>query len=345
MEPSSRPTFVETAKHLEYIHVGTRPFRPLISEAMESSPPQTPTSTEQSVCQPDNELEVDPEKDWRGGEGVEDIATSPELVPPAIIVSTETSPAIVRSAEKRRQSWIPGRYKLFNTATDDLLRNTPSKLKSFFHRVLRVQTHFDPSKQKKVKDGAKQRSASQLKSYSMINHQESGMTFVEKAGSEDSCSSPSHSHGFLRRKSSERDVQSESGSQEDSVDGNISPRSIGSENALSLTLPSTLDRATSPNSLEITRSSPSSRNPSLPDTPVSRLIDNSNRPRCKSTPMCNDLGAGPLSRRTASHREYQMNNADHSTPEVHADETRRIKNRKSPFWFLKRRSSKCKDSE
>ena len=81
---------------------------------------------------------------------------------------------MVRSAEKRRQSWIAGRYKLFNTATDDLLKNTPSKLKRFFHLVLRVQTHFAPSKQKKVKDGPKQRSASQLKSFSVFDPQENG---------------------------------------------------------------------------------------------------------------------------------------------------------------------------
>lgn len=344
VEPSSRPTFVETAKHLEFVLVGTKPFRPLLSEAMDSRPPQTPASTEQNIYQPDNKLELDPEKGRRGGEVEEDITTSPELVPPAIIVSTETSPSMVRSAEKRRQSWIAGRYKLFNTATDDLLKNTPSKLKSFFHRVLRVQTHFDPSRQKKVKDGAKQRSASQLRSYSTLNPQENGgvVTFVEKEGS---CRSPPHSRGFLRRKSSEKVVPSESGSQEDSVDGKSSPRSLGSECALSLTSTSTLDRATSPNSLEITRSSPSTRNPRESDTPVSKVLDNSNRPRCKSTPVCYDLSAGPLSRRTASHRECPIYNADHSTSEVHADETGRFKNRKSPFWFLKRKGSKYKGPE
>ena len=340
VEPSSRPTFVETAKHLEYILVGTKPFRPLLSEAMDSCPLQSPTSTAQNICQLDNKLELDPEKDNRGGEGEDDITTSPELVPPAIIVSTETSPSMVRSVEKRRQSWIAGRYKLFNTATDDLLKNTPSKLKSFFHRVLRVQTHFDPSKQKKVKDGSKQRSASQLRSYSMLNPQENGgvVTFVEK---ESSNLNPPHSRGFLRRKSSEKIVPSESGSQEDSVDGNNSPRSLYSENALSLTSP----RATSPNSLETTRSSPSTRNFKESDTPVSKLLDNSNRPRCKSIPGCNDLSARPLPRRTASHRECPVYSADHLTPEVHADETGRIKNRKSPFWFLKRRGSKYKDPE
>ena len=180
VEPSSRPTFVETTKHLEYILVGTEPFRPLLSEAMDSRPPRL--STEENICQQKNKLELEPEESIRGEEVENDIATSPELLPPAIIVSSEASPSMVRSAEKRRQPWIAGRYKLFNTATDDLLKNTPSKLKSFFHRVLRVQTHFDPSKQKKVKDGPKQRSASQLKSFRVFDPQESGnvVTFVEK---------------------------------------------------------------------------------------------------------------------------------------------------------------------
>ena len=338
VEPSSRPTFVETAKHLEYILVGTEPFRPLLSEAMDSRPPRI--SAEQTICLPDNKLELEPEECRKGGEVEDDIATSPELVPPAIIVSTETSPIMVRSVEKRRQSWIAGRYKLFNTATDDLVKNTPSKLKSFFHRVLRVQTHFDPSKQKKVKDGPKQRSASQLKSFSVLNPQENGgvVTYVEKEGS---YSCPPHSRGFLRRKSSGKIVTSESGSQEDSVDGNCSPRSLSSESALSITSASTLDRPTSPNSLELTSSSPSTRNLKESDT----LEDNSNRPRCKSIPVCNDLSAGPLSRRTKSHRECPVYNADHLTPEVHVDDTGRIKNRKSPFWFLKRRGSKSKDPE
>ena len=147
VEPLSRPTFVETAKHLEYILVGTEPFRPLLCEAMDSRPPRI--STGENICQPENKLELDPEESRRGEEVEDDIATSPELLPPAIIVSTEASPSMVRSAEKRRQSWIASRYKLFNTATDDLLKNTPSKLKSFFHRVLRdTLTSIRPNKRK-----------------------------------------------------------------------------------------------------------------------------------------------------------------------------------------------------
>ena len=283
-----------------------------------------------NICQPENKLELEPKESRRGEEVQDDIATSPELFPPAVIVSTEASPSMVRSAEKRRQSWIAGRYKLFNTATDDLLKNTPSKLKSFFHRVLRVQTHFDPSKQKKVKDGPKQRSASQLKSFSVFDPQENGsvVTFVEKEGS---YPCPPHSRRFLRRKSSGKIVTSESGSKEDSVDGNCSPRNLSSESALSLTSASTLQRPTSPNSLELTRSSPSTRNRRVSDT----LVDNSNRPRYKSIPVCNDdKSAGPVSRRTKSQRECPVNNANHLTPEVHADDAGGIKNRKSPFCFF-----------
>lgn len=340
MEPSSRPTFVETAKHLEYILIGSKP-RPDIDKAMDTTSPQTP----QRICLPSNECEheYNPEKDNIGA--VKDIKTSPNLFPPAIIVSTDASPMMVRSAEKRRQSWISGRYKLFNTATDDLLKTTPGKLKSFFHRVLRVQTHFDPSKQKKGKTSGKQRSASHLKSYSVINSQDDGtvVTFVEnheKADASNPSSPNSHASRFLRRESLERDLPSDLGSEEDSVDGNISPRSLHSESAHSLMSPSTLGRPQSPNML-----SPSSWHPSECDTPVSKLLDESNRPRCQSTPVCNDVNPGSLSRRTASHRECKINNADHSTPDVQLDEMGKIKTRKSPFWFLKRRTSKCKDSE
>ena len=290
---------------------------------------------------------MDPDKDTI--EGAKDIKTSPTLVPPAIIVSTDTSPGMARSAEKRRQSWIAGRYKLFNTATDDLVRNTPSKLKSFFHRVLHVQTHFDPSKHKKIRDSAKQRSASQLKSYSVINSQDDGdaVTFVEnheQAGSGAPNPSSPDSRRLLRKKSSKRDLPSDSGSQKDSVDGNVSPRSPHSESALSVTSPSAPDQATSPKLLDVTQSCHNPQNPSEAATPVSKLLDNSNKPRCKSTPLCNDLSPGPLSRRTASHRECELNSAVHSPPDVH-DETRKIKNKKSPFWFLRRKGSKCKDLE
>ena len=175
----------------------------------------------------------------------------------------------------------------------------------------------------------------------MFDPQENGsvVTFVEKEGS---YPCPPHSRGFLRRKSSGKIVTSESGSQEDSVDGNCSPRSLCSESALSLTSASALDRPTSPNSLELTRSSPSARNLRESGT----LVDNSKRPRCKSIPVCyDDMSAGPVSRRTKSHRECPVNNAIHLAPEVNADDAGGIKNRKSPFWFFKRRGSKCKDPE
>lgn len=344
MEPSSRPTFVETAKHLEYILVGTRPFRPVIDEAVDALPPKT-QSPRQNICQSieENKHEIDPKKDFV--EGAKDIKAISTLSPPAIIVSTDTSPGIDRSAEKRRQSWIAGRYKLFNTATDDLLSNTPSKLKSFFHRVLRVQTHFDPSKHKKVRESSKQRSASQLKSYSIIASQDEGdgVTFVdshEQAGSGSPKPTSSNSHGFLRRKSSERDLPDDKGTQEDCADGGPSPQSPHLDSTHSTTSPPTPERATSPKLLDVTQSPQSPQNPSELYTPVSKESDNLNRPRCKSAPLFNDLNPGPLSRRTGSHRECEMNNAVHSPPDVHG-QTGKVKSKKSSFWFLKRKGSKC----
>ena len=66
---------------------------------MDSRPPRL--STEENICQQKNKLELEPEENMRGEEVENDIATSPELLPPAIIVSSEASPSMVRSAEKR----------------------------------------------------------------------------------------------------------------------------------------------------------------------------------------------------------------------------------------------------
>lgn len=337
MLPSSRPTFAETAKHLEFILVGYK-FRPDIGEAIDAKPPRTIQSMEKIYpSSKDTKHNYSPAKDVTAA--VEDNETSPKSSPPAIIVSTdETSPVMIRSADKRRQSWIASRYKLFNTATDDLVKNTPGKLKSFFHRVLRVQTHYDPSKQKKSKDSAKNRSASQLKSYSVINSDDENVANHEQASSPNS-----NVRRFLRRGSSDRDNPSDLGSREDSVDGEVSPRSPRSENALTVT--SSRSQPSSPKMLVTPRPSPNSRNPTDSDTLVSKLLDKSNRPRCESTPLFNDSSPEPISRRTASHRECQMNNVHHSSPVVQVDETGKIKNKKSPFWFLKRRESKCKDTE
>ena len=92
VEPLSRPTFVETAKHLEYILVGTEPFRPLLCEAMDSRPPRI--STGENICQPENKLELDPEESRRGEEVEDDIATSPELLPPKLHRCLRKDPSV-----------------------------------------------------------------------------------------------------------------------------------------------------------------------------------------------------------------------------------------------------------
>ena len=269
--------------------------------------------------------------------------------PPAIIVSAETSPQLnFRAAERRRQSWIAGRYKMFNMATDDLLKNTPSKLKSFFHRALRIQSHFDPGKHKKVKDSTKQRSVSHLKRYNLISSEENGRLPVSaeniehaSSGLPDPSSPNTHSRRFRRKKSSE-EVMYNFSLEEDSVDGRYSPRQVHSNSSTPPLI--TCGHPPSPNMLEVSHSCPSSQSPCLSGSPECKGLD-TNRPRCQSTPVVDDLKISE-SRQTSSHRECgtSCNNA-HSTSHEHTEPEGNHKNQKSSFWIFKRKGSKCKESE
>ena len=293
--------------------------------------PQIDQSGEQHTHSPSNENkhENDPEKSRE-----EMNNKSPPIAnPPAIIVSAEATPPMnFRSAEKRRQSWIADRYKLFNMATDDLLKNTPGKLKSFFHRALRIQTHFDPSKQKKVKDSGKQKSASQLKRYSVINSDENGSLKSSEKGEHGSTGLPSPNSTTSTsgtrspcKKSSEQEMTSVFSLEEDSVDGRCSPRGTHLDTVFS--------QPPFPNMLEASQL----QSPSECGSP-------SNRTRCQSTPVFYDLNSETPSRRTASHRECEINNA-HSTSDAQIKEEEKHKHRKSPFRIFKRYRSKCKETE
>ena len=348
MEPSTRPTFAETSRHLEFILVGYK-VRPEIDEAMITPAPSLhiPHSAEQHspTSLMGNELDNSTENSGPI------MSTNPAPVPspPAIIVSAETSPPLnFRSAEKRRQSWIAGRYKMFNMATDDLLNNTPSKLKSFFHRALRIQSHFDPGKHKKIKDSTKQKSMSHLKRYNLISSEENGRLPVSGVNSEhtssglsDPSSPNAHSRRFLRKKSSE-EIMYNFSLAEDSVDGRYSPRQV---NANSSTVPLiTCGHPLSPNMLEASQSCPSSPSACVCSNPVCNGLD-TNRPRCQTTPVVDDLKVHE-SRRTSSHRECgtTCNNA-HSTSQAHTEPEGNHKNQKSSFWIFKRKGNKCKESE
>lgn len=317
MCPRSRPKFAVTAKHLEFVLEGYTK-RPELNKAIETSP-----STEEIKYE--NETAA-----------VADHETSPESSPPAIIVSTdEISPVAIRSNERRRQSWIAGRYKLFNTGTDDLLKNTPGKLKSFFHRVLRLQTHYDPSKQKKSKENSKSKSASQLKSFSVMNSDDENVPNLEQASSPNT-----DARRCLRLGSSEQDKSCELGYQEDSLDGVFSPLSPCSESAIFVTSPSS--RPLSPKMPEAPQSPPNLQNPAECDTTLSKLYV---KPRSESTPLFHESRSEPISRHSASHRDCQVSNVDHTSFVTQGDVSGKIKDKKSPFWFLKRKGSKFKDTE
>lgn len=338
MEPVTRPTFTETAKHLEFILVGYK-VRPGIEDAVRAIAPvpNNSHSPEQNEHLTFNDRTLENPTDESDNEVNSN--SPPAVSPPAIFVSAEATPPInVRTAEKRRQSWIAGRYKLFNSATDDLLKNTPGKLKNFFHRALRIQTHFHPLKQRKVKDSSKQRSASELKSFTVIGSDENLSVSGEKvehgsSGSSNPSSSTASSCVLLRKKSSEQDVATDFSLEEDCVDGRYSPQNRNSPSGVSHMQPP------SPSMLKSTSLQSSSGRGS----PTLKCHEETNRPRCQSTPLFNELNSELLTRRTVSSRECEMNNV-HS-PEAHIKEESKVKNRKSPFRIFRRRGSKCKETE
>ena len=98
---------------------------------------------------------------------------------PTIVVSQEQNPSH-KHRDKRRASSILGKYKLFNSATEDLLKTTPGKLKSFFSNILRhreIDVHL--RRRKKSKENRKrQSSCSELKRRS---HNPDGRTDVLSA--------------------------------------------------------------------------------------------------------------------------------------------------------------------
>lgn len=331
MEPRTRPTFIETSKHLEFILVGHN-LRPEIEEAMNTpvTEPRLPLSAEQLSPSLSGENK-------RGNNSVisGDITTSdssPLASPPAIIVSAEASPPLnVRSAEKRRQSWIIGRYKMFNVATDDLLKNTPGKLKRFFHRAIRTQTHFHPAKQKKVRDGCNHSSATHLKTYSMNGEDGEHASF----GLADSISPSTHSRRFLSKKTSEQDLMYNFSLKDDSVDGRYKLRSVKSDSSFS-----------SPSNSHRHRSS--SKPKLFGDFPFCRLPDNFKR---FGYPVCKDIDESSTPRsRTAARLESDLNPESRrtlfqtETSRDHKGSEEKHNHHKSAFWIFKRKGSKEKNS-
>lgn len=90
---------------------------------------------------------------------------------PTIVVSQEQSHSHNNKLDsKKRTSSFLGKYKLFHSTTDDLLKTTPGKLKSFFNNILHYrEMHVRLRKKKKSKEERnRQSSSSDLKRRSLI---------------------------------------------------------------------------------------------------------------------------------------------------------------------------------
>jgi hypothetical protein len=128
MDPHTRPTFPATLKHLEVILIDF-PQRPDIP--LEPLPGENPI---ESYTRDDISINSN---NWSSSTS----SSSSSLLSPSYGLKDEHSHRHRSNSEnKRRISWISGRYKLFHSATDDLLKNTPAKLMGFFKNVLGVRS-------------------------------------------------------------------------------------------------------------------------------------------------------------------------------------------------------------
>lgn len=125
MDPRSRPSFSATVKHLEAILLGYPP-RP---ELHSKEPIGIITNIEYPIEYPSNST--------NSSTSTCGSTTSNPLLTPTSKESSHRHRS--NSDNKRRLSWISGRYKLFHSGTDDLLKHTPAKLMGFFKNVLGVR--------------------------------------------------------------------------------------------------------------------------------------------------------------------------------------------------------------
>lgn len=127
MDPQSRPTFSATVKHLEAILLGF-PRRPELSCENATMKNIVNTSVDKPIENTfTNNNHISPSAS---------ICSDSHLLTPT---SKDSSHRHRTNSENRRRSWISGRYKLFHSATDDLLKQTPAKLMGFFKNVLGVR--------------------------------------------------------------------------------------------------------------------------------------------------------------------------------------------------------------
>lgn len=129
MEPQTRPSFAATVKHLELILIDY-PQRPAI--------PLEPLLGEDDIESHTIDTTSVNSTNWSSSTS----SSSSSLLSPGCNENVHDHGHRRRSnsENKRRMSWISGRYKLFHSETDDLLKSTPSKLMGFFKNVLGLRS-------------------------------------------------------------------------------------------------------------------------------------------------------------------------------------------------------------
>lgn len=130
MDPKSRPSFSATVKHLDTILLGYPPR------------PELPRTT--TVC-----IEKDLSVEYCWDNNNSSSSTCSSITGNQLLTPTTSKDNHIKHDNKRRLSWISGRYKLFHSATDDLLKHTPAKLMGFFKNVLGVRSKDHSFKVKK----------------------------------------------------------------------------------------------------------------------------------------------------------------------------------------------------
>ncbi|XP_001638200.2 serine/threonine-protein kinase GIN4 [Nematostella vectensis] len=142
MDPKSRPSFMSTVKHLDLVLL-QYPRRPDVPWDQAIPPPML------DDVESNNNLNAHIQ------------LTSPRLVTPAVL-PPEGEFRTRSHTDYRRRSWIASRYKLFHAATEELLKNTPSKLMGFFRNVIGIRNKemsISKGKKKDESESARRRRA------------------------------------------------------------------------------------------------------------------------------------------------------------------------------------------
>lgn len=158
LDPHARPEFAAVVKILDLI-LSCHTRRPSFEECTDQELIISPKSSNSLTTETEHRNNNHHHNDVDAKDKITNNA-------PMIVVSQEQNSSHHKPLNKKRTSSFIGKYKLFHSATDDLLKTTPGKLKSFFNHVLHFR-EMHGGRKKKAKEEKKRQSSSESKRHSL----------------------------------------------------------------------------------------------------------------------------------------------------------------------------------